>query len=215
MALYDSVRASLRASRLETEPGRPLAVPKSRKVIEGDRVSRGGIRREAAIRRNRTCHKCSSPHGERLYRLVGFGAADVKARTRLPFMLAKDSIGPTQGSSSHSGDFPAGGEPALCGRENPGKTEPGDSSAQELPGPKLKAEISVGRSRLCCALSQLPSCYPFRGPGDRLSATNGHELGRPGLSPACLTRVVRNVFDPIPCYLVDENSLVIKSSLKV
>src|SRR6516164_8162000 len=47
-----------------------------------------------------------------------------------------------------SEDFPEGGEPALSGHDHPGKHSLGASSAQELPAPRLKAEISVGRSRL-------------------------------------------------------------------
>src|SRR5262245_21688545 len=60
------------------------------------------------------------------------------------------------------GDFPEGGEPALLGHGYPGNHGLDASSTQELPGPKRKTEISVGRSLRCCALSQLPSRYPVR-----------------------------------------------------
>ena len=76
-------------------------------------------------------------------------------------MLEKDSADSPKGSWSGPDDFPEGEEPALFGHDNPGKHSLGASSAQDLPGAKLKAEISVARSLLCCALSQLPSRYPL------------------------------------------------------
>ena len=111
-------------------------------------------------RRNRTYRKCSSPHGKGPHRLVVCRAVDVKVREQLILLLQEDSADSSADSGRVAGDFPEGGEPALFGHENRGKHSLGASSAQELPGPKLKAEISDGRSRLCCALSQLPSRYP-------------------------------------------------------
>ena len=84
-----------------------------------------GNRRDAAIRRNRTCQKCSPPHGERLYRLVGFGPADVKARMRLIFMLEKDSIGPIHGLFEALRRFPRRGRTGTFRPRKPRKTQPG------------------------------------------------------------------------------------------
>ena len=119
-----------------------------------------GNGREAATRRNRTYQKCSSPHGKGPHRLVVCGVVDVKVREQLILMLEDDSADSSAGSGSGPHDFPEGGEPALFDHDNPGKHSLGASSARELPGPNLKTEISVGRSSLCCALSQLPSRYP-------------------------------------------------------
>ncbi len=114
------------------------------------------------MRRSRTCQKWSAPHGEGPHPLVGSRVDDEKAGTRLIHMPEEDSIGRVHGrfESPGGGDFPVGGEPALLSPDNPGKHSPGASSAQELPGPKLKAEISVVWSLLSCASSQLPSRYP-------------------------------------------------------
>jgi hypothetical protein len=78
-------------------------------------------------------------------------------------MLEEDSPDSSAGSGSGAGDFPEGGEPALLGHDYPGKHGLGASSVQGLPGPKRKTEICVGRSLRCCALSQLPSRYPYFG----------------------------------------------------
>ena len=103
------------------------------------------------MRRNRTCQKLSTTHGQGPHRLVGFGVADGKAREQHILMLEEDSEEPSTSIQSGPDDFPGEGEPALFGRDNPRKLSPGASSAVGLPGPKLKAEISVGRSSLCCA----------------------------------------------------------------
>jgi hypothetical protein len=74
-----------------------------------------------------------------------------EGREQLFLMLEDDSADSSAGSGSGAGDFPEGVEPALSGHDHPGKHGLAASSAQELPGSKLKAEISVGRSLLCCA----------------------------------------------------------------
>jgi hypothetical protein len=70
---------------------------------------------------------------------------------RLILMLEAGSIGLVYGLFESLRDFPEGGELALSGHDHPGKHSLEASSAQELPGPILKAEIPVGRSMLCCA----------------------------------------------------------------
>jgi hypothetical protein len=84
----------------------------------------------------------------------------VKVREQFIFMLEEDSAELSAGSRSGAGDFPEGGEPARFDHDHPGKHSLGASSAQDLPGLNLKTEISVGKSSLCCARSQLPSRYP-------------------------------------------------------
>jgi hypothetical protein len=146
-----------------------------------------GSGREAAIRRNRTCQKCSSPHGEGLHRLVGFGAADVKARTRLPFMLEKDSIRLIHGLFESRRRFPRRGRPGTLGSRQPRKHSLEASSAKELPGLNLKTEISVGRWSLCCALSQLPSRYPSNRPERFCGLGWSSGAGRPDCTPVRTT----------------------------
>jgi hypothetical protein len=130
-----------------------LPRPSCRSCLSGAKISvrSRGNGREAAIRRNRTYQKCSSPHGKRPHRLVACKVVDVRERERLSLMLEEDSADSSAGSGSGAGDSPEGGEPAIFGHDNPGKHSLGVAPAQELPRPKLKAEISVGRLRLCCA----------------------------------------------------------------
>src|SRR6516165_7257676 len=123
-----------------------------------------GNGREAAIRRNRTYQKWSSPHGKGPHRLDVCRVTDVKVREQLILLLEEDSADSSASSGSGAGDFPEGAEPVVLVHGHPGKHSLAASSAQELPRPKLKAEISVDRSRVCCALSQLPSRYPLKRP---------------------------------------------------
>jgi hypothetical protein len=89
----------------------------------------------------------------------------VKVREPLLLRLEEDSADWSTGSGRGGGDFPEAGEPALSGLENPGKPSLGASSAQELPGPRLQAEISVGESptrmRLVAASLLLPLLSSF------------------------------------------------------
>jgi hypothetical protein len=78
-------------------------------------------------------------------------------------MFEKDSADSPKGFWSGPDDFPEGGEPALFGHDHPGKHSLGASSAQDLPGPKLKAEISVGRSLLYAPYRSLPPVTPTLG----------------------------------------------------
>src|SRR5262245_52327910 len=117
------------------------SAPGARRGDSGAITPNGGSRREAAIRRNRTCQKCSAPHGRRQHRLVEFGVADEKASEQLILMFEEHSNRLVHGLSEWSRQFPGWGKPALLGHDHPGKHRLKASSAQEPPGSKLKAEI--------------------------------------------------------------------------
>ena len=80
---------------------------------------------EAAIGRNRTCQKCSSPHGKGPHRLVGFGVDDAKARTRLILIHEEDAIGRVHGRLKSLRRFPRRGRTGTFQPQLPRKTQPG------------------------------------------------------------------------------------------
>jgi hypothetical protein len=89
-------------------------------------------------------------------------------------MLEEDSVDSSAGSGSDAGDFPEGGEPARFGQDHTGKHSLGGSSAEELPGPKLKVEVSGGRFqtllRLIAASLPLPRVTSRRPAGLMITA---------------------------------------------
>jgi hypothetical protein len=82
---------------------------------------------------------------------------------QLILMREEDSIGLAHGLFESLQDFPEGGEPALIGHVHPGKHRLEASSAQELPGPERKREISVVRCLPVAPYRNFPPATPTRG----------------------------------------------------